>query len=90
MDGPPNFFGVLMLGDAAGAGVEGGLLTRDTLLNLRDFRSEALVWGNCAVLCFGDVAEVDAWAVFVLIAGASLVGLFFSEGPLIRRFLRGR
>jgi len=99
MDGLSDFVDALVLEDVAEAGVEGGLLGCDTLLNLRDFRSEALVLGNCTVLRPNDEAEertvvdLDAWATFASTAGFFFADLLFSrllEAPLIRRFLRGR
>ena len=99
MNGRAVFVGALMLGDVAESGEENGLPGCDTLLNLSDFKSEALVLGNCSALRFGNRAEgrpvvdVDAWALFVSVAGVSFVGLFFDKVPevlLMRRFLRGR
>lgn len=84
--------------DVAIVGVGGGLLGCD-LLNLRDFKSEALVLGNCAVVCFGGEAEepaVDVWVTFNFVGRFSFVGLCFwfiaeDQGvPLRRRFFLGR
>lgn len=85
--------------DITDARAEGGLLGRDTFLNLRDFKSEALVLGNRTALCFDDEAEgrlgvdVDARAAFASIPGDSFKDLIFNEvpeGPFMRRFLRER
>ena len=84
-DGPLDFVGVVIgagvLEDVVTAEVGGGLLGCGFLLNLRDFKSEALVLGNCAAVCFDNEAK-----------GFSLVSLrfWFTAGvsgmPLIRRF----
>lgn len=34
--------------------------------------------------------DIGVWALFVSVAGVSLVDLFLNETPLMRRFLRGR
>jgi hypothetical protein len=69
------------------------------LLNLRYFKSEALVFGNCAASCFedeaegGPVADEGVWVVPAVSPGFSFVNLFLDEAPeapLMRRFLRGR
>jgi hypothetical protein len=92
-------FGVL--GDVAIARTDGGSLGCD-LLNLRDFRSEALVLGNCAAVCFDDgakegaVVDVDAWVPSVFVREFSFGGLCFwftaevPGVPLRRRFFWGR
>lgn len=88
-----------MLEDVANAGAESALLDCEVLLNLRDFRSEALVLGNGTILCLDDEAEggyvvdVDVWVALALAAGFSFVSLFFNEAPdaqLMRRFFWGR
>lgn len=90
-----------VLSDGATMGVEGGLFGCD-LLNLRDFRSEALVLGNCAAVCFDDEAEggpvvdVNVWVGFASVGEFSFVGLCFWFAavvpgvPLRRRFFLGR
>lgn len=90
-----------MLRDGATVGVEGGLLGCD-LLNLRDFRSEALVLGNCAAVCFdgeaevGPAVDVDVLVGFASVREFSFVGLCFWFAaavpgvPLRRRFFLGR
>lgn len=57
VDGLSDLFGVLAQEDVANAEAGGGLLGFEVLLNLRDFKSEALVFGNCLALCFGEVGE---------------------------------
>lgn len=96
-NGLSDFAGALALEGTINAGAESGFGC-DTLLNLRDFKSEAFVLGNWVVLCFDDEAEgpvVDRGlrVVFGLAIGFSLRDLFFKgapEAPLIRRFLWGR
>lgn len=80
-------FGVL--GNVDVAAVEGGLLGCDFFVNLRDFRSEALVLGNSTAARFDDEAEegpaadvVDVWVAFTFVRGVS-------EAPLMRRFFWG-
>lgn len=96
MDVLLDLLGALVLENFVEVGVGGDCVT---LLNLRDFRSEARVLGNCTTLRFVNEAEgkpvmgVDAWVEFALIAWVSFTGLFFNEvpdAPLMRRFLRGR
>lgn len=96
MNGLSDFVRVLMFEGIADAGVEGDLLGCDTLLNLRDFKSKALVLGSGTALDFDGEAEgapevgVDTRAVFASTAGVSFVNLFFNEvlgAPLMRRFL---
>ena len=105
MDGLSDFVGVVIgfsvLGDDAIVSAEGGLLGCD-LLNLRDFRSEALVLGNCTAVCFDDEAEegpvvdVDVWVAFTFAREFSFVVLSFwftaavPGVPLRRRFFLGR
>ena len=79
-------------------GVEGGLPGCDFLLNLRHFKSEALVLGNCDAVCFvgeaeeGPGVDEDVWVAIAVLAGVSFGGLCFwpivgvSEAPLMRRF----
>ena len=89
------------LGDGSIVRMEGRSLGCD-LLNLRAFRSEALVLGNCTTACFDDEAEegpvvdVDVWVAFAFVRVFSFVGLCFwftAEVPgvqLRRRFFLGR
>jgi len=87
MDILSDFTGVVMgLGmfvDVAVARTGGGPLGRDFLLNLRHFRSEALVLGNDTVGCFDDkegvgpMVGVDVWVTFAVLEGASFVDLCF-------------
>lgn len=91
-----------MLGeDVVIAGVRGNLLGSGFLLNLRDFRSEALVLGNCTTVCFKATAELVAsvsgvWVSLTFTRGFSFTGprlRFAAEVPgitLRRRFFRGR
>ena len=90
-----------MLRDDSIVRMEGRSLGCD-LLNLRDFRSEALVLGNCTTVCFDDeakeepVVDVDVWVAFAFVREFSFVGLCFwftVEVPgvqLRRRFFLGR
>ena len=96
MNSISDFTGALDLEDVTDGGAEGDTLDCETLLNLSDFKSEALVFGSCTTVRFEDEAEgkqavdVDAWAEF---AGVSFVSLFFKdllEATLMRRFLLGR
>lgn len=57
MDDLSDLVGTLVLKDIIEAGVEGDFPNCDTLLNLRDFKSEALVLGNWTPLHFDDEAE---------------------------------
>lgn len=103
MDSLSDFVGVAIdfcaLGDVFIVGVGGCLPDCDFRLNLRDFRSEALVLGNCTAACFDDEAEggsvvdvVDAWVAFAIVRGFLFVKLclWVSEVPLRRRFFWGR
>ena len=105
MDGLLDFVGVAiglgMLEGVASAEVGSRSLGCGFFLNLRDFKSEAMVLGNCTAVCFDDeaegrtVADVDVWAAFALFHMFSFVGLCFwftagaPEAPLMRRFFRG-
>ena len=100
MDDLSDFFGVVIgpsvLGDVAVVGVEGGLLGCGFLINLRDFKSEALVLGIAT--CFDDEGREGPTVVTgvrIEIAGLERVsfgGLFpwfaaaASEVPVTRRF----
>ena len=87
---------VLVLGDVVVVGVAGGLLDCGFLLNLRDFKSEALVLGITA--CFGGkageglVVAADVRIEITGLEGVSFEGLcpWFiaeaSEVPVVRRF----
>jgi len=91
-----------VLKDVASTGMGGGSLGCGFFLNLRDFKSEALVLGNCTAVCFDDeteggvVAGVDVWAALALFQGFSFVNLYSRftagapEAPLMRRFFRRR
>jgi len=63
--------------------VECGLPGCDFLLNLRDFKSEALVLGNWVAGCFdgeaeeGPVVGVEVWVVVAVLEGVSFGGLCF-------------
>lgn len=72
-----------------------GLLGCDFLLNLRDFKSEALVLGNCTFeggAEEGPAVGLDAGVVVAVLEGVSSEGLCFwltagvSEVPVMRRF----
>ena len=102
MDGLLDFVGVAIdfckLEGVVIMGVGGCLPGCDFRLNLRDFRSEALVLGNCTAACFDDEAEeesvadaVDVWVAFAVVRGFSFVKLclWVSEVPLRRRFFWG-
>lgn len=97
MDSLSDFVGVVIgfcvLGDGA-IGCD--------LLNLRDFRSEALILGNCVAVYFDDeagegpVVDVDVWVAFAFVREFSFMGFSFwftAEIPgvqLRRRFFWGR
>ena len=97
--GLSDFVGVeIGLGFTA-AGLEGSLQGCDFLLNLRDFKSEALVLGSWVAWCFdgeaevGPVAGVGVWAVVAVLEGVSFRGLCFwfvgvSGVPVVRCFFR--
>lgn len=104
MDNPPDFTGVAtsfgaLEEDVVIAGVSGGPLGSGFLLNLRDFKSEALVLGNCTAAYFEDEATGETvsgaagvWASLASARGFSFTGLcfrFVAEVPgmaLRRRF----
>ena len=68
--------GPSVLVDVATAGVGCGLLGCDFLLNLRDFKSEALVLGNGIAVCFDD-ESIGVWVVIAVLEGVVFVGLCF-------------
>jgi len=97
--GLSDFVGVAICLGFTTAGAEGGLPGCDFLLNLRDFKSEALVLGNWVAWCFdgevegGPVVGVEVWVVVAVLEGISFEGLCFwfvgvSGVPVVRCFFR--
>ena len=81
--GLTDFVGVTIILGVVNVGVEGVLPGCDFLLNLRDFKSEALVVGNWGAACFDGEAEegpgvgVDVWTAIAVVEGDSFGGLCF-------------
>lgn len=95
--GLSDFVGVAIGLGFTTVGLEGGLPGCDFLLNLRHFKSEALVLGNWVAACFNGEAEEgpmvceELWATVVVLEGVSFGGLCFwfvgvSGMPEMRRF----